>query len=90
MAANFNTVGQVVISGSLAGVDLASEKLKELGAKRVVPLPVSGAFHSPFMEPARAALTDKIEATKFYNQLVPFIRTSRPNLPKIQRLFRSS
>ena len=80
VAANFNTVGQVVISGSLAGVDLASDKLKELGAKRVVPLPVSGAFHSPFMESARAALADKIEATKFYRPTCPIYQnvTAKP------------
>ena len=80
VAANFNTVGQVVISGSLAGVDLASEKLKELGAKRVVPLPVSGAFHSPFMEPAREALADKIKATRFYRPTCPIYQnvTAKP------------
>ena len=63
--ANYNCPGQVVISGSLAGIDLAAEQLKEVGAKRVLPLTVSGAFHSPFMEPARAEFAQAVEATPF-------------------------
>lgn len=63
--ANYNCPGQVVISGSLKGIELASEKLKAAGAKRVVPLPVSGAFHSPFMEPARDEFAKAVEAMPF-------------------------
>lgn len=59
--ANFNAPGQVVISGDRSAVDAASEKLKVAGAKRVVPLPVSGAFHSPLMEFAREGLADALE-----------------------------
>ncbi len=65
VAANFNCPGQVVISGTHEGVRLAGEKLKEAGAKRVLPLPVGGAFHSPLMEPAREELAAAIEATAF-------------------------
>lgn len=65
VAANFNCPGQVVISGSHEGVRLAGEKLKEAGAKRVLPLPVGGAFHSPLMEPAREELAAAIESTVF-------------------------
>lgn len=65
VAANFNCPGQVVISGSHEGVRLAGEKLKEAGAKRVLPLPVGGAFHSPLMEPAREELAAAIENTNF-------------------------
>ncbi|MFN8358025.1 MAG: ACP S-malonyltransferase [Spirosomataceae bacterium] len=64
VAANFNCPGQVVISGTHEGVRLAGEKLKEAGAKRVLPLPVGGAFHSPLMEPAREELAAAIEATE--------------------------
>ncbi len=63
--ANFNCPGQVVISGSLEGIRLAGDKLKEAGAKRVLVLPVGGAFHSPLMEPAREELARAIEATSF-------------------------
>lgn len=61
--ANYNAPGQVVISGEEAAVDAACEALKAAGAKRTVRLPVSGAFHSPLMEPARQALAAAIEAT---------------------------
>ncbi len=63
--ANFNCPGQVVISGSLEGIRLAGDKLKEAGAKRVLVLPVGGAFHSPLMEPAREELARAIEGTPF-------------------------
>lgn len=65
VAANFNCPGQVVISGSHEGVRLAGEKLKEAGAKRVLPLAVGGAFHSPLMEPAREELSSAIQHTPF-------------------------
>ncbi len=65
--ANYNTVGQLVISGSIAGIDQAIEKLKELGAKRAMKLPVGGAFHSPLMEPARVELEKAINETNIEN-----------------------
>ncbi len=71
IAANFNCPGQVVISGSLAGVAIASEKLKEAGAKRVLPLPVGGAFHSPLMEPAREKLAKAIAETEILVPICP-------------------
>ena len=58
--ANYNTIGQIVISGSYRGIDLAIERLQELGAKRALKLQVGGAFHSPLMEPARAELARAI------------------------------
>ncbi|RAK02091.1 [acyl-carrier-protein] S-malonyltransferase [Larkinella arboricola] len=69
--ANYNCPGQVVISGSLEGVRLAGEKLKEAGAKRVLPLQVGGAFHSPLMEPARAELAQAISTTPFSQPRCP-------------------
>ena len=63
--ANYNCPGQVVISGSVAGLRLAEEQLKIAGAKRVLPLAVSGAFHSPFMEPARAEFAQVVEEMTF-------------------------
>ncbi|MEX1000655.1 MAG: ACP S-malonyltransferase [Crocinitomicaceae bacterium] len=63
--ANYNCPGQLVISGSVAAVDMACEKLTEAGAKRALKLPVGGAFHSPLMEPARAELAAAIEETEF-------------------------
>ena len=65
VAANYNCIGQIVISGSEAGVDKASKKLEEAGAKRVVKLAVSGAFHSPLMLPAQTELQQAIDATVF-------------------------
>ncbi|MEP4534246.1 MAG: ACP S-malonyltransferase [Cyclobacteriaceae bacterium] len=65
VAANYNCPGQLVISGSVKGVEMACEKLKEAGAKRALMLPVGGAFHSPIMEPAREELADAIKTTEF-------------------------
>ena len=65
--ANYNCPGQLVISGSVKGVEIACEKLKLSGAKRALVLPVGGAFHSPLMEPARKELQRAIEATNFHN-----------------------
>lgn len=69
--ANFNCPGQVVISGSLEGIRLAGDKLKTAGAKRVLILPVGGAFHSPLMESAREELARAIEATPFSQPRCP-------------------
>jgi len=63
--ANYNSPGQVVISGSVAGIQLAEERLKAAGARRVVPLPVSGAFHSPFMQPAQTEFAEAVENMTF-------------------------
>lgn len=71
VAANYNCPGQVVISGSLDGVQIAGERLKNAGAKRVLSLAVGGAFHSPLMEPARAELAAAIEATAFQPPVCP-------------------
>ena len=69
--ANFNSPGQVVISGEKEAVDKACAALKEAGAKRALPLPVSGAFHSPLMEPAREELAKAIEETPFKVPVCP-------------------
>lgn len=69
--ANYNCPGQIVISGSMSGIEKACELMKEAGAKRALPLKVGGAFHSPLMEPARAELSEAIEATKFTAPVCP-------------------
>jgi [acyl-carrier-protein] S-malonyltransferase len=69
--ANYNCPGQLVISGSMKGVDMACEKLKEAGAKRALPLKVGGAFHSPLMEPARVELAEAINNTNFNTPVCP-------------------
>lgn len=71
VAANYNCPGQLVISGSMKGIELACEKLKAAGAKRALPLQVGGAFHSPLMEPAREELAAAIEATSFHTPICP-------------------
>lgn len=71
VAANYNCPGQLVISGEIAAVNSACEKLKEAGAKRALVLPVGGAFHSPLMEPAREELAEAIENTHFSNPKCP-------------------
>ncbi len=69
--ANYNCPGQIVISGSMAGIETACAKMKEAGAKRALPLKVGGAFHSPLMEPAKMELSEAIEATHFSTPLCP-------------------
>ena len=71
VAANFNCPGQLVISGSMEGIRIACERLKAAGAKRALPLPVGGAFHSPLMEPAREELEQAIAAATFNNPTCP-------------------
>jgi [acyl-carrier-protein] S-malonyltransferase len=69
--ANYNSPGQLVISGSVDGVNQAMEKCKEAGARRVLPLKVGGAFHSPLMEPARIELAEAINSTPFQQGICP-------------------
>ena len=69
--ANYNSPGQIVISGTNEGIDKAIEILKEKGAKRALKLAVSGAFHSPIMEPAQAELEEAIKSTDFNKPICP-------------------
>jgi [acyl-carrier-protein] S-malonyltransferase len=71
VAANYNCPGQLVISGSMAGIQEACEKMKAAGAKRALVLQVGGAFHSPLMMPAQEELQAAIEATMFKNPICP-------------------
>jgi [acyl-carrier-protein] S-malonyltransferase len=71
VAANYNCPGQLVISGSMKGIEIACEKMKAAGAKRALVLPVGGAFHSPLMEPAKQELQTAIEQTLFSNPTCP-------------------
>ncbi len=71
VAANYNSDEQVVISGETRAIAAASDLLKAAGAKRVVPLPVGGAFHSPLMEPARAELAEAISSARFSVPVCP-------------------
>lgn len=79
--ANYNSPGQLVISGSHAGIDAAIEALKEKGAKRALKLPVGGAFHSPLMEPARVELEEAINQAKFNTPICPVYQnyTAKPS-----------
>lgn len=72
--ANYNSPGQVVISGEADAVDRACKAAKAAGAKRALPLPVGGAFHSPLMEPARAALAKAIDRTQFRAPICPIFQ----------------
>ena len=71
VAANYNCPGQLVISGSVKGIEIACEQMKAAGAKRALVLPVGGAFHSPLMEPAKLELAAAIEATNFNTPICP-------------------
>lgn len=71
VAANYNCPGQLVISGSMKGIEIACEKMKAAGARRALPLQVGGAFHSPLMEPAREELAAAIASTKFMTPVCP-------------------
>ncbi len=71
VAANYNSPGQLVISGSIEGINIACEKLKEAGAKRALPLKVGGAFHSPLMNPAKEDLAEAINSTPFNTPICP-------------------
>lgn len=71
VCANYNSPGQIVISGSNAGIDAAIEKLSAAGAKRALKLPVGGAFHSPLMDPAKIELAEAIDRTDFTDPVCP-------------------
>jgi [acyl-carrier-protein] S-malonyltransferase len=71
VAANYNCPGQLVISGSNKGIEIACEKLKAAGAKRALPLQVGGAFHSPLMDPAKVELSSAINSTNFKTPVCP-------------------
>ena len=88
VAANYNCPGQLVISGSMKGIELACERLKAAGAKRAMTLPVGGAFHSPLMEPAKLELEAAIHSTRFQQPVCPVYQNvcasavSDPNIIK--------
>src|SRR5438477_11056776 len=71
VAANYNCPGQLVISGSIRGIEIACERMKAAGAKRAMILPVGGAFHSPLMKPAREELQTAIKSTRFHSPVCP-------------------
>ena len=81
VAANYNCDGQIVISGEKTAVDAACIRLKEAGARRALPLPVGGAFHSPLMEPARAELAEGIKKAIFHTPICPVYQnvTAQPS-----------
>jgi [acyl-carrier-protein] S-malonyltransferase len=78
VAANYNCPGQIVISGSIVGVDIACQKLTEAGAKRALKLNVGGAFHSPLMEPARIELKEAIENVTILPPVCPIYQNVDP------------
>ncbi len=82
VAANFNCPGQLVISGTLKGIEIACEKIKAAGAKRALPLKVGGAFHSPFMQPAKLELEATINSMHFNTPICPIYQnaTALPSL----------
>lgn len=89
VCANYNCPGQLVISGSIEGINIACEKLKEAGARRALILQVGGAFHSPLMEPARIELEAAIAATEFSQPICPVyqnVSTTAVNDPSQIRL----
>lgn len=89
VAANYNCPGQLVISGSNKGIEIACEKMKEAGAKRALPLPVGGAFHSPLMESAREKLEKAINETTFLHPSCPIYQnvstTAMSNVDDIKK-----
>jgi [acyl-carrier-protein] S-malonyltransferase len=74
--ANYNSPGQLVISGSMKGIEIACEMMKAAGARRALPLKVGGAFHSPLMEPARIELAEAINGTNFGNPVCPIYQNA--------------
>jgi len=86
--ANYNSPGQLVISGTIKGVEQAMAKATEAGAKRVIPLKVGGAFHSPLMEPARMELAEAIHDANLTGVFVLFIKMLQASLLPILRLLK--
>lgn len=88
VAANYNCPGQLVISGSHKGIELACEAAKEAGARRALPLPVGGAFHSLLMDPAKQELEAAIDTTQFNDGICPIYQnvtaTAHTNLEEIK------
>jgi [acyl-carrier-protein] S-malonyltransferase len=84
VAANYNCPGQLVISGTVKGVEVACERMKAAGAKRAMILPVGGAFHSPLMEPAKEELRAAIETTTFHTPVCAVYQnvTAKPVMDK--------
>ena len=76
VAANYNSPGQLVISGSMKGIEIACQKIKAAGAKRALPLKVSGAFHSPLMNPAKIELEEAINSTLFSQPICPIYQNA--------------
>ena len=76
--ANYNCHGQLVISGSIKGIDIACDRLIEKGAKRAIKIPVGGAFHSPFMESAKKELENVIKKTNFTKGICPIYQNVNP------------
>jgi len=74
--ANYNCPGQLVISGSKKGIEMACDKLLEAGARRAIPLPVNGAFHSPIMEPAQKELSEAINKVNFQQGMCPIYQNT--------------
>ncbi len=74
--ANYNSPGQLVISGSMKGIEVACQQLKDAGARRALPLKVGGAFHSPLMEPARVELAEAINSTSFHMPFCPIYQNA--------------
>ena len=89
VAANFNCPGQVVISGTVSGVERACELLKENGAKRALRLQVGGAFHSPLMQPAAEELKEAILNTEFFEPICPIYQNLWTALPNSMSLARA-
>ena len=86
VAANYNCPGQIVISGSISGIETACKLMLEAGAKRALPLKVGGAFHSPLMEPARVELSEAIETTTIVTPVCPVyqnVSTTGETDPKV-------
>ena len=84
--ANYNCPGQIVISGSITGINKACELMKEAGAKRALPLKVGGAFHSPLMDPAKKELEEAINATEFHTPKCPVYQNvdARPHTDPVE------
>ncbi len=90
VSANYNSPGQIVISGSIKGIDMAIEKLKALNAKRALKLPVGGAFHSPLMEPAKIELAEAINNTAINEPVCPIYQNVNASAAKNPKLIKEN